>query len=141
MNILFFLTPKSEVAYIEENDSLRQALEKMEYYKYTAIPILSRRGQYVRTLTEGDLLRMIKKQYSLNLQDAEGVSVMTVPSRWEYSPVNINCNIEDLVMISMQQNFVPVVDDEGIFIGIIRRKDIIEYCYKKSCQQRSAADT
>ena len=69
MNILFFLTPKSEVAYIEENDSLRQALEKMEYHKYTAIPILNRRGQYVRTLTEGDLLRVIKKQYSMNLQE------------------------------------------------------------------------
>lgn len=32
----------------------------------------------------------------------------------------------------MQQNFVPVVDDEGRFIGIIRRKDIIQYCYEKS---------
>ena len=28
MNILFFLTPKSEVAYINEDDTLRQALEK-----------------------------------------------------------------------------------------------------------------
>ena len=27
MNILFFLTPKSEVAYISEEDTLRQALE------------------------------------------------------------------------------------------------------------------
>ena len=143
MNILFFLTPKSEVDYIEENDSLRQALEKMEYHKYTAIPILNRRGQYVRTLTEGDLLRVIKKQYSMNLQEAENFSVQKIPCRWQYEPVNINCNIEDLVMVSMQQNFVPVVDDEGIFIGIIRRKDIIEYCYRKSCQQpkRSAADT
>ena len=143
MNILFFLTPKSEVAYIEENDSLRQALEKMEYHKYTAIPILNRRGQYVRTLTEGDLLRVIKKQYSMNLQEAENFSVQKIPCRWQYERVNINCNIEDLVMVSMQQNFVPVVDDEGIFIGIIRRKDIIEYCYRKSCQQpkRSAADT
>ena len=25
--------------------------------------------------------------------------------------------------MSMRQNFVPVVDDEGIFIGIIRRRD------------------
>ena len=27
MNILFFLTPKSDVAYISEDDTLRQALE------------------------------------------------------------------------------------------------------------------
>ena len=29
MNILFFLTPKSDVAFIYEYESLRQALEKM----------------------------------------------------------------------------------------------------------------
>ena len=40
MNILFFLTPKSEVAYISEEDTLRQALEKMEHHKYSAIPII-----------------------------------------------------------------------------------------------------
>ena len=33
MNILFFLTPKSEVAYIYDEESLRQGLEKMENQK------------------------------------------------------------------------------------------------------------
>ena len=56
MNILFFLTPKSDVAYISEDDTLRQALEKMEHHKYSAVPIVSRTGRYVGTLTEGDLL-------------------------------------------------------------------------------------
>ena len=37
MNILFFLTPKSEVAYIHDDESLRQVLEKMEYHKYSAV--------------------------------------------------------------------------------------------------------
>ena len=40
MNILFFLTPKSEVAYINDDDTLRQALEKMEHHKYAAVPII-----------------------------------------------------------------------------------------------------
>ena len=66
MNILFFLTPKSEVAYISEEDTLRQALEKMEYHKYSAIPIISRTGRYIGTLTEGDLLWGIKNQYHLD---------------------------------------------------------------------------
>ena len=29
------------------------------------------------------------------------------------------------------QNYVPVVDDQGYFIGIITRKEIIKYCYKE----------
>lgn len=57
MNILFFLTPKEEVAYIYDTDSLRQALEKMEHHSFAAVPIISRAdGHYVGTLTEGDLL-------------------------------------------------------------------------------------
>lgn len=31
----------------------------------------------------------------------------------------------------MSQNFVPVVDDQNKFIGIITRRSIIEYCYDK----------
>ena len=56
MNILFFLTPKKEVAYVEETDTLRQVLEKMEYHGYSAIPLLSEDGRYIGTVTEGDLL-------------------------------------------------------------------------------------
>ena len=41
MNILFFLTPKSEVAYIYEDYTMRQALEKMEYHRYSSIPIIN----------------------------------------------------------------------------------------------------
>ena len=56
MNILFFLTPKSEVAYIFENETLRQTLEKMEHRKFSCIPLLSLDGKYTGTISEGDLL-------------------------------------------------------------------------------------
>lgn len=141
MNILFFLTPKSEVACVYNDDTLRQVLEKMEYHKYTAIPMLNNHGRYVGTVTEGDLLRYIKQRYQLNLHEAEDCSISRVPLRWKYQPISINCNMEDLVEIAMRQNFVPVVDDADNFIGIIRRKDIMEYCYKKSKNNAQCMET
>lgn len=129
MNVLFFLKPKSEVAYLYEDYSLRQALEKMEYYRYSAIPIINRKGEYVGTITEGDLLWNIKDRYTLDLHKAEGIPLKQLDRRWYNDPVNVNCEIEDLVLTSMNQNFVPVIDDNQIFIGIITRKDIIGYCY------------
>lgn len=132
MNILFFITPKNEVAYISDSFSLRQAIEKMEYYKYTAIPLLNSEGKYIGTLTEGDLLRYLKINADLNLKHAEDIPIAEVKRRWDNQPVNINCNIEDLITVAMGQNFVPVVDDKGIFIGLIRRKEIIQYCYEHS---------
>ena len=119
-------------AYLYDDCSLRQAIEKIEYHKYTAVPVLNKKGCYVGTLTEGDLLRIIKERYLLNYHEAEDIPLWQVPKRWNYESVNINSNIEDLIEMSMRQNFVPVVDDEGIFIGIIRRRDIIQYCYQKS---------
>ena len=38
MNILFFLHPKQEVAYVYDDCTLRQVLETMEHHKYASIP-------------------------------------------------------------------------------------------------------
>ena len=50
MNILFFMTPKCDVAYVEEEDSLRNTLEKMEYHRYSSIPVLTKDGKFAGTL-------------------------------------------------------------------------------------------
>ena len=127
MNILYFLTPKSEVAYIHDDESLRQVLEKMEYHKYSAVPIISRQGTYVGTITEGDLLWYIKNQLDLNLQEARRILITNVPRRSDNTPVSIDSNMEDLLDKAMKQNFVPVLDDKKSFIGIVTRKDIMKY--------------
>ena len=131
MNILFYLVPKSEVMYLYDDYSLRQAMEKMEYRKYSAVPIINRAGNYVGTLTEGDILWELKDRKLSNLHEAEEIMLRHTNRKRDNEPVNVNCNIEDLVMTSMNQNFVPVIDDNGIFIGIVTRKSIIEYCYKQ----------
>ena len=131
MTILFYLVPKSEVMYLYDDYSLRQAMEKMEYHKYSAVPIINRAGNYVGTLTEGDILWELKDRKLSNLREAEEIMLRHINRKRDNEPVNVNCNIEDLVMTSMNQNFVPVIDDNGIFIGIVTRKSIIEYCYKR----------
>ena len=131
MNILFYLVPKSEVMYLYDDYSLRQAMEKMEYHKYSAVPIINRAGNYVGTLTEGDILWELKDRKLSNLHEAEEIMLRHTNRKRDNEPVNVNCNIEDLVMTSMNQNFVPVIDDNGIFIGIVTRKSIIEYCYER----------
>lgn len=132
MNILFFLHPKSEVAFIYKNDTLRQALEKMEFHQYSAVPILDAEGHYIGTLTEGDLLWGIKNKYGLSIKNAEDIPVITLPRRHDNKPVHADSNMEDLIDKALNQNFIPVVDDSNHFIGIITRKDIIQYCYQIS---------
>ena len=131
MNILFFLTPKSDVAYIFENETLRQTLEKMEHRKFSCIPILNPDGKYVGTISEGDLLWGMKTLNVPGLKEAESISIMAIPRRATYKAVYADSDMEDLLDKAINQNYVPVVDDQGYFIGIITRKEIIKYCYKE----------
>lgn len=131
VNILFFLTPKSEVAYIFEDETLRQTVEKMEHRKFSCIPILSLDGRYTGTISEGDLLWGMKRMNITDMKQAENVPIMAIPRRATYKPVHANSKMEDLLDRAINQNYVPVVDDQGFFIGIITRKEIIKYCYKE----------
>ena len=133
MNILFFLTPKSDVAYIFEDETLRQTVEKMEHRKFSCIPILNKEGKYTGTISEGDLLWGIKR-LNINITDLkqmEDVSIMAIPRRATYKPVHADADMENLLDRAINQNYVPVIDDKGSFIGIITRKEIIKYCYKE----------
>ena len=131
MNILFFLHPKAELAFIYDYHTVRQAMEIMEHYKYSCVPILNRAGKYVGTITEGDLLWDLKEKGILNIKQAENLSIMKVERRCDYLPVSIECDMEDLVKRAMEQNFVPVEDDQHFFIGIVTRRDIIGYLSAK----------
>ena len=129
MNIAFFLTPKNEVIYEYLDATMRQVIERMEHHGYTAIPLIDKEGKYVGTLTEGDLLWKLKNSPDLNFRNTENVKVKDIPRKRKHKSVSINANVESLIFLATNQNFVPVVDDEGIFIGIIKRSDIINYCY------------
>ncbi len=131
MNILFFLTPKNEVAHVMDTNTLRQVLEKMEYHRYSSIPMLDRSGKYVGTITEGDLLWAIQKEVGLNRKDYENIPISKIPRKTNNLAVNVNAEVEDLINMAINQNFVPVTDDNNIFIGIVKRSDIIQYCYRK----------
>ncbi len=125
MNILFFLTPKDEVAHVMENESLRKVLEKMEKHGYTAIPLLSKNGKYIGTITEGDLLWYLKEHDFPTPAEMDEVLITTVRRRRDNKAVHVHEKLEGLFEKAANQNFVPVVDDDKVFIGLVTRKDVL----------------
>lgn len=130
-NILFFLTPKAMCAFIYDDYSVRQALEKMETAGYAALPILNKRGEYRGTLTEGDLLWALKNMCNMDIRLAEARRVMEISRRKDNIPVRVNTGMHELVSRASSQNFVPVVDDKDTFIGIVTRSNIMKYCFQQ----------
>ena len=130
MNIAYFLLPKSRVAYLYDDYTFRQGLEKMRYHGYTAIPVITRTGQYVGTVSEGDFLwRMLSEPSAgaQSMKDLEQLKIRDILQEDHYPSVRITVSMEELLSAAMNQNFIPVVDDLGTFIGIVTRKDIIRY--------------
>jgi CBS domain-containing protein len=107
---------------------VRQALEKMESAGYAALPILTRQGEYVGTLTEGDLLWAMKNMCSMDMKQAEAERIMNISRRKDNVPVKVTTSMQELVERASYQNFVPVVDDKNAFIDIVTRRAIIKYC-------------
>lgn len=131
MNILFLLTPKSDVAHFEEGDTLCQVLERMEQHGYTAIPLLSRNGKYIGTVTEGDLLWYLKEHNFPELKALEEVPITVIKRHRDNKAVNVHETVEGLLEKMVNQNFVPVVDDDKVFIGIVTRKDALLHMARK----------
>ncbi len=127
-NILFFLKPKAMCAFLHDDYTIRQALEKMESAGYAALPILNRRGEYRGSISEGDLLWALKNICYMDMRQAEAHRIMEISRRKDHLPVRVTTNMHDLVERASNQNFVPVVDDKGAFIGIVTRSSIIRYC-------------
>ena len=130
-NILFFLTPKAMCAFLYDDYTIRQALEKMEVAGYNALPILNRRGEYRGTLSEGDVLWAMKNMYYMDMRQAEAHRIMEISRSKNYLTVKVTTSMNELIDKATQQNFVPVVDDKDTFIGIVTRKAIIQYCQQR----------
>ena len=140
MNIAYFLLPKNRVAYLHDDHTFRQGLEKMRHHGYTAIPVITRDGHYLGTVSEGDFLWKLldgdmANPQMLAINAIENLHVEYILRPDQYPPVRITVSMEELINSAMKQNFIPVVDDLGSFIGIITRQDIIRF-FAQQCEKK-----
>ena len=125
MNVISLLTPKTNVAWLYEDWTIRQGLEKLRFHGYTAIPVLAKDGSYVGTVSEGDFLWCLLDQGSGDIQTQEKQPLRRVIRPGFNPAVRIDVALEELVERALRQSFIPVVDDRGAFVGIVTRQNII----------------
>ena len=127
MNIMRFVVPKSLVEYVTVDNTVRQALEKMRFHRYAAIPVIDESGAYVGTLRNDDIFDYFLDNGAFDFRSAERDKVINILDVNYSQPVYHNSTMTELIEKVKEHNFVPVVDDRGCFIGIILRRDILNY--------------
>lgn len=131
MNIAKIMIPKISTAFLNENNTVRQGLEKFTRYGYTAVPVLNENGIYVGTVTEGDFLRHVMKLGSAEMRDHETYYVKDIIRKDFCPPLMIEAEQKEVINAVMNQNFVPIVDGRGVFCGIITRRGVIDTLEKQ----------
>lgn len=136
MNIASFLVPKADVAYLRDDMTLRQGLEKLRRSGYTAIPVIDSEDRYVGVVGEGDFLWNILSHNEnldrITLKSLEHLTVRDMVQNGKVKPADIGTSMEVLLERVKSQNFVPVIDDRSVFIGIVTRGDVIKYFVAKA---------
>lgn len=126
-NVLFLLTPKTQVACLNENMNVRQALEKMRAHGYTAIPLISDGGEYLGTVSEGDLLWYIVGKDGIKTEGLENTKITELVRKKSVPAVTVDADMSELAHLIVNQNFVPVVDDRNVLMGIVTRRSVMQH--------------
>lgn len=127
MNLLFLLKPKNSVDFIYADDSMRKGLAKLRTSGYTAAPVVTREGKYMGTVTEGDFLWYLHDTPESLEEIVNDVYVEQITRENWNQPVHISATMDELLELVLNQNFVPVVDDRNLFVGIITRQSVIRH--------------
>lgn len=129
-NVLFLLTPKTQLACLKDSMNVRQALEKMRAHGFTAIPLISEEGEYLGTISEGDLLWHIVNGEKISMEDLEETKIASLLRKNRFPAVKVDAEIGELVNLIINQNFVPVVDDRNVLMGIVTRRRVMQELFK-----------
>ncbi len=123
MNVIGMMRPKYSTTYLEVEDTLRDGLEIMKKSGYTAVPVIDREGRYVGTVKEGDFLWKLLEHGDSILDE---VTIRDIIRKdWNMAATDEE-DMDSIINRTMTQNFIPVVDDRGCYIGIITRRDMIQ---------------
>lgn len=131
-NILTLLTPKALLVYLSDDMTIRQGLEKMRVHRYTAIPIVNEKtGEYVGSIAEGDLLYNIVKDEDVNVKKLENKKIIKLVRKKFMPAMKVDMSMNELIKLITIQNYVPIVDDRNILMGIVTRSSVMKYLVEK----------
>lgn len=118
------LTPLSSISTVYPSDKISRALELMKEKNLYSIPVMDHDGSFYGALSKRSLFELFEKgifrgsyQDFIELPLAEGVD-RTIP---KLTAENL---YEDALPIIVRYPFVPIVDQDEKFVGIIKRKDM-----------------
>lgn len=120
-----FLIPAENVANVMCLNPLSHALLVLSQVKYSKIPVLDKGDRFVGLISLSDVVDKMfditsvdfDKLKDFTVADVMEVNVPVIGEKWE---------LEDILHLLVDAAFLPVVDDNQCFKGIITRKELLK---------------
>ncbi len=130
INIAQIMLPKISTVHICESDTVRQGMEVFLRYGYTAIPVVSKDGKYLGSVTEGDFWRHMCRIGTTDKKEQETYRIRDIFRPDFCEPLPIETDVQSVIDVALKQNFIPIVDGRGYLCGIVTRQILIKYLAK-----------
>ena len=119
-----FLTPAENLAVLIDTHNADHATLLLSQMTYTRVPVVTDEKEFVGTIGLRDILAYQMEQ-GLS-QEAMADTDIVHMTKKDVAVVSPDYTLTDVLHKLVDESFLPVVDKDGIFQGIITRKSILK---------------
>jgi len=119
-----FLTPAENLAVLIDSHNADHAILLLSQMTYTRVPVVTDEKEFVGTIGLRDILAYQMEQ-GLS-QEAMADTDIVHMTKKDVAVVSPDYTLTDVLHKLVDESFLPVVDKDGIFQGIITRKSILK---------------
>lgn len=121
-----FLIPASRIAFVNEDNPLYHAFLILTKVKYAKIPVLDNQQRVVGLLSLAMITDKMLKTDKISLAPLNELKVKDV-MQTDFQKINfIETTLEKQLHLLINNAFLPVVDDRGVFQGLLTRREWIK---------------
>ena len=119
-----FLTPAENLAVLIDTHNADHATLLLSQMTYTRVPVVTDEKEFVGTIGLRDILAYQMEQ-GLSQESMADTDIVHMTKK-NVAVVEPDYRLTDVLHKLVDESFLPVVDEEGIFQGIITRKSILK---------------
>ena len=119
-----FLTPAENLAVLIDSHNADHAILLLSQMTYTRVPVVTDKKEFVGTIGLRDIFAYQMEQ-GLSQEVMADTDIVHMTKK-DVAVVAPDYTLTDVLHKLVDESFLPVVDEEGIFQGIITRKSILK---------------
>lgn len=121
-----FLIPASRIAFVQDNNPLYHAFLILTKVKYSKIPVLDKDRRVVGLLSLAMITDKMLQTDQISTDILNQLKVRDV-MQTKFDKINfVQTTLETQLHLLVDNAFLPVVDDKGVFQGLLTRREWIK---------------